>query len=135
MASHRGMDGSLKIIATGGSLSANIGELVSWTLNTSAAILEDTSLGDGTRTRKAGLLDWNASIDLHFDPDDASQDLLVEGAGILAHFEVNNSGGSEETNWEGNTICDSVSWAVNLDGLVSATANLQGNGTLTKTDA
>lgn len=136
MATYRGMDGTVKAVATGGTPSTALGEMTGYTLNITTTLLEDTAAGDASRTRKAGLKDWSASVELHFDPDDAIADLLVEGAAVKCEFEVNETDGStEQANWSGECLVESISISSAIDGLVTYSANLQGNGTLTRTDA
>ena len=133
MATYRGLDGQLLVDTVGGTPAA-VGELVSWNLTTSATMIEDTAIGAATRTRKAGLKDWSASAELHFDPGDAKQDLLTDGASVDCVFLLRTTSPAEVVRWSGSAVVESLAIAVELDGIVAASVSLQRSGNLTRAD-
>ena len=73
MATHTGSEGTIKIGTD------TLGELRSYTLETTGATIESSNMGTTARTYKAGLKAWSGSASLFFDETDAGQLLLVLG--------------------------------------------------------
>ena len=61
MATHTGSEGLIKIGTD------TLGELRSYSLETTGDTIEDTSMGDSTRTYKSGLTAWSGTASLYFD--------------------------------------------------------------------
>ena len=76
MATHTGSEGTIKVSTT------VVGELRSYTLEQTADTIEDTSMGDTSRSYKSALKGWSGSASLFFDEADAGQLLLVLGTEI-----------------------------------------------------
>lgn len=83
------------------------------TLNYSAELLDDTAMGDTTRSRKGGLKDWSA--DLEFYADEASAKVqqtffaAVGGTATLIIRPVNTGGvGATNPNYTGTGIVESI---------------------------
>ena len=67
MATHTGSEGLIKIA------NDTLGELRSYSLETTGDTIEDTSMGDSARTYKAGLTAWSGTASLYFDEADTAQ--------------------------------------------------------------
>lgn len=83
------------------------------TLNYSAEMLDDTAMGDTTRSRKGGLKDWNASVEFYADEASAKvQATLFPKVGTTGTLIVRpvNTGGVSATNpnYTGTGILESL---------------------------
>ena len=97
MATHTGSEGLIKIGAN------TLGELRSYSLETTGDTIEDTSMGDSARTYKAGLTAWSGTASLYMDEADTAQIALVVGAEITikVYFEGATAG---DKYYEGTAI-------------------------------
>jgi len=76
MATHTGSEGTIKIG------SDVLGELRSFSLESSAETIEDTSMGDTARTYKVGLTAFSGTASVFFDETDTAQGNVDAGASI-----------------------------------------------------
>lgn len=130
MATYRGQDGIIKAVTTGGAV-AEVAEVKSWTLDTAAAMLEDSAIGDSWRTNKPGLKSFTMSVEAHWDADDTAQADFVEGDTI--DFELFPEGDTAGNNtFTGSAIVESVSVSTELESVVAVTFNCTGTGELTR---
>ena len=124
MATHTGSEGLIKVSST------TVGELRSYTLEQTSDTIEDTSLGDSTRTYKTGLKGFSGSASLFFDEADAGQILLVVGGSItIKVFPEGASSGDKY--YEGSAIVTAYNISASFDGLVEAEMTFTGTGALT----
>lgn len=130
MATITGKSGIIKAVTTGGSI-ANVGEVQSYTLNSSADSIEDTAMGDSARTYKAGLKNHTLSIEARFDDTDSAQEDLQAGETI--DWEVHPEGtGVGTVSYSGTGVVTSSSFNATFDGLVEASFEVQVSGDYTK---
>ena len=123
MATHTGSEGVIKIGST------LLGELRSYTLENTADTIEDTSMGDASRTYKVGLKGFSGSASLFFDELDAGQILIVVGSEIaIKVFPEGASSGDKF--YEGNAIVTGYNISASFDGMVEAEMTFTGTGTL-----
>jgi len=123
MATHTGSEGVIKISST------VIGELRSYTLENTSDTIEDTSMGDASRTYKVGLKGFSGSASLFFDELDAGQILIVVGSEIaIKVFPEGASSGDKF--YEGNAIVTGYNISASFDGMVEAEMTFTGTGTL-----
>jgi hypothetical protein len=127
MATYKGSDG---VVTIGGS---TVGEIRSFSVEESADTIEDTAMGDTSRSYKSSLKSFTASIDALFDNDDSGQDALTIGSEVACVF---RSQGTGSTNMErsGTGIVTGVSINQSYDGLVETSFTLQGTGALAIAD-
>ena len=124
MATHTGSEGLVKISST------TIGELRSYTLENTADTIEDTQMGDASRTFKVGLKGFSGSASLFFDEADAGQLLIVVGTEIaIKVFPEGASSGDKF--YEGNAVVTAYNISASFDGMVEAELTFTGTGTLT----
>ncbi len=124
MATHTGSEGLIKISST------TIGELRSYTLENTADTIEDTQMGDASRTYKVGLKGFSGSASLFFDEADAGQLLIVVGTEIaIKVFPEGASSGDKF--YEGNAVVTAYNISASFDGMVEAELTFTGTGTLT----
>ena len=121
---HHGKEGVLKAGST------VIGGVTGFTIDTTADVVEDTSLGNSAKTYLAGRTAFSGSIDMHYDEGDTAQETLDVGATIAFTLlpEGNTSG---DQSFAGSGIITSMSVGVSLDGVSTRSVAFQGTGALT----
>jgi len=123
MATHTGSEGLIKIA------NDTLGELRSYSLETTGDTIEDTSMGDSARTYKSGLTAWSGTASLYFDEADTAQTALTVGSSITikVYFEGQASG---DKFYEGSAIVTGKSVSASFDGLVESEISFTGTGAL-----
>jgi len=121
---HHGKEGVVKAGST------VIGGVTGYTIDTTADVVEDTSLGNSAKTYMAGRTAFSGSIDMHYDEGDTAQETLDVGATIAFTLlpEGNTSG---DQSFAGSGIVTSMSVGVSLDGVSTRSVAFQGTGALT----
>lgn len=133
MATHTGSEGTVKTAAKDGTVAA-VGEIRSYTLESSAEVIEDTTMGNSDRTYKVGLKTFTGSIDCYFDETDTEQLRLDVGTEI--EFEVYPEGDTTgDTYYGGEAIVTGRTITGSFDGMVEMTVTVQGTGALTESTA
>ena len=124
MATHHGKEG---VVTVGGT---EMGEVTSFTLETTGDVVEDTALSDGTKSFVAGRTSFSGTIEMHFDETDSQQETLLAGASISFVLlpEGNDSG---DASYSGTGIVTGMSINNSMDAIVSRTVTFQGTGALT----
>jgi predicted secreted protein len=124
MATHTGSEGTIKVATT------TVGELRSYTLEQTADTIEDTSMGDTSRSYKSALKGWSGSASLFFDEADAGQLLLVLGTSIA--LKVYPEGASSgDKYYYGDAIITGSNISASFDGMVEAEVTFTGTGAIT----
>jgi len=124
MATHTGSEGTIKVATT------TVGELRSYSLEQTADTIEDTQMGDTSRTYKSALKGWSGSASLFFDEADAGQLLLVLGTSIA--LKVYPEGASSgDKYYYGDAIITGSNISASFDGMVEAEVTFTGTGVLT----
>jgi len=130
MATATGSSGVVKIAVDGGQV-AVVGEVRSFSIETSADTIEDSVVGDSARTYKAGLESSTVSIECYWDGSDAPQ-LVLDGRADI-DFEIYPTGtGSGEKYYSGGGIVTSKSINTSFDGMVEASFSIQVSGAVTE---
>ena len=133
MATKTGASGVVKVQVSGTTV-AVVGEVRSFTFDGSADTIEDSVMGDSTRTYKQGLKTNTVSLDVYWDDADAQQLILDEGVDI--DFEIYPTGtGTGEKYYSGGGIVTSRSISAAFDGMVEASFNIQCSGAVTEATA
>jgi predicted secreted protein len=124
MATHTGSEGTIKVATT------TVGELRSYSLEQTADTIEDTQMGDTSRSYKSALKGWSGSASLFFDEADAGQLLLVLGTEIA--LKVYPEGASSgDKYYYGQAIITGSNISASFDGMVEAEVTFTGTGLLT----
>ena len=124
MAVHHGKEGE---VAVGGTA---VGELTSFTLETTGDVVEDTQMSDGAKSFIAGRTSFSGTLEMHFDETDSGQTALTAGASVT--FKLLPEGSSSgDRKFEGAGIVTGMSVSQPLDGIVSRTVTFQGTDALT----
>ena len=124
MAVHHGKEGE---VAVGGTA---VGELTSFTLETTGDVVESTQMSDGAKSFIAGRTSFSGTLEMHFDETDSGQTALTAGASVT--FKLLPEGSSSgDRKFEGAGIVTGMSVSQPLDGIVSRTVTFQGTDALT----
>ena len=124
MATHHGKEG---VVTAGGTA---VGELTSFTLETTGDVVEDTALTDATKSFVAGRTSFSGTLEMHFDETDTPQTTLVAGASI-AFILLPEGNASGDRSFSGTGIVTGMSVNNSMDAIVSRTVTFQGTGALT----
>tara|TARA_R100001377_G_scaffold85_2_gene119 strand:- start:4331 stop:4717 length:387 start_codon:yes stop_codon:yes gene_type:complete len=121
---HHGKEGVIKCG------SAVLGGITGFTIDTTADVVEDSSLSNSAKTYMAGRTAFSGSVEMHYDEGDAPQETLDVGATIAFTLlpEGNSSG---DQSLAGSGIISSMSIGVSLDGISTRSVAFQGTGALT----
>lgn len=122
MANHLGREGVVKLSST------TIGELRNYALAQSSDVVEDSTIGDTFRTRRATLKTWSVTGDLYWDLNDAGQVLLTIGSSVTVNLYP--SGTTSATYYSGGGIVTKFDVNAAFDGMVDGSIAIEGNGTL-----
>ena len=124
MAVHHGKEGE---VAVGGTA---VGELTSFTLETTGDVVESTQMSDGAKSFIAGRTSFSGTLEMHFDETDSGQTSLTAGASVT--FKLLPEGSSSgDRKFEGAGIITGMSVSQPLDGIVSRSVTFQGTDALT----
>ena len=125
MATHHGKEG---VVTAGGTA---LGEVTSFTIETTGDVVEDTQLSDATKSFLAGRTSFSGSLEMNYDESDAQQETLTAGSSISFVLlpEGNTSG---DQSFTGTGIVTGMSINNAMDAVVSRSVTFQGTGALTK---
>ena len=124
MAVHHGKEGEVAIGGTG------VGELTSFTLETTGDVVESTQMSDSAKSFIAGRTSFSGSLEMHFDEADSVQTQLTVGSSIT--FKLLPEGSSAgDRKFEGASVITGMSVSQPLDGIVARSVTFQGTGALT----
>jgi len=124
MATHHGKEG---VVTAGGS---GVGELTSFTLETTGDVVEDTALTDATKSFVAGRTSFSGTLEMHFDETDSPQTSLTAGSSI-AFILLPEGNASGDRSFSGTGIVTGMSVNNSMDAIISRTVTFQGTGALT----
>ena len=124
MATHPGKEG---VVTAGGTA---VGELTSFTLETTGDVVEDTALTDATKSFVAGRTSFSGTLEMHFDETDSPQTSLVAGASI-SFILLPEGNASGDRSFSGTGIVTGMSVNNSMDAIISRTVTFQGTGALT----
>jgi hypothetical protein len=127
MATFTGSDG---VILVG---TDQVAEVRSYSIDETMDTLEDTAMGDTSRTYKTSLKSFSGSADVFFDDTDTSgQGALTVGSEVTLNvqFEGNTAGDHKLT---GTVLITGRTISASFDGMVEASISFQGTGALTET--
>ena len=125
MATHFGKEG---VVTAGGT---GIGELTSYTLETTADVVEDTQLSDATKSFVTGRTSFSGTLDMSYDETDSPQQTLTAGTTIAFILAPEGNASGDET-FTGSGIVTGMSVNVTLDGITTRSVTFQGTGTLSR---
>ena len=127
MATHLGKEGTVQVGSNA------IAEIRSFSIDETIDVVEDTSMGDSSKTYLASIKDFSGTVDVLYDETDTNgQTALSLGSSVTLNFapEGTDSGDVKLT---GTAIVTGKSVTSSFDGLVESTITVQGTGGLTTT--
>ena len=127
MATHLGKEGTVQVGSNA------IAEIRGFSIDETIDTVEDTSMGDSSKTYLASIKDFSGSVDVLYDETDTNgQTALSFGSSVTLNFapEGTDSGDVKLT---GTAIVTGKSVTSSFDGLVESTITVQGTGGLTTT--
>ena len=123
MATHTGSEGLIKVGTD------TVGELRSFSLETTADTIESSNMGTTARTYKAGLTAWSGSASLFWDELDTGQLALALGTEIVIKVYPEGATAGDKY-YTGSAIVTAKSVSASFDGLVESSISFQGTGAL-----
>lgn len=127
MATHTGSEGLLKVGAN------TVAEVRSYTISETGDTIEDTSMGDASRTYKTGLKTWTASVEAFWDETDTTgQGALDVGSSVTLNVYPEGSS-TGDVYYTGTALVTGKTINGTFDGMVEASFTLQGTGALSET--
>ena len=125
MATHHGKEG---VVTAGGTA---VGELTSFTLETTADVVEDTALSDATKSFVTGRTSFSGTLEMSYDETDSPQQTLTAGTTIAFILAPEGNASGDET-FTGSGIVTGMSVNVSLDGITTRSVTFQGTGALSR---
>jgi|TARA_A100000172_G_scaffold80448_1_gene70039 hypothetical protein len=125
MATHHGKEG---VVKAGGTA---VGELTSFTIETTGDVVEDTQLSDATKSFVAGRTSFSGSLEMHYDESDSPQETLSAGSSI-SFVLLPEGDTSGDQSFTGTGIVTGMSINNAMDAVVSRSITFQGTGALAK---
>ncbi len=127
MATHKGNDGSIEVAGSG-----TVGEVKSFSIETSAGTAETTTMGSYAATHVPTITSWTASVDVLFDPADTDGQVALQVGidEVAVKFQMNGTA-TGDTYYSGNALVTGHSRNSSYDGMIEASISLQGTGVLT----
>jgi hypothetical protein len=127
MATHLGKEGTVQVGSN------SIAEIRSFSIDEVIDVVEDTSMGDSSKTYLASIKDFSGSVDVLFDETDTNgQTALAVGSSVTLNFAPEGTA-SGDVKLTGTAIVTGKSINSSFDGLVEASISIQGSGGLTTT--
>jgi len=127
MANHTGSSGEVKVGTN------SVAEVRSFTLNTTAELLEDTALTDTSKTYQVGKKGATASVECFWDETDTNgQIALAEGQSVTLNLYPEGTG-SGDYYYTGTFLVTGNSVSVPTDGIIEATFDATLTGALSRT--
>jgi len=128
MATHTGSEGTVHFGANA------IAEIRSFTIDQTGDTVEDTTMGDTSRTYIKTLKTFSGSVDVFWDETDTNGQLSMEvhDEGTINVYPEGNSSG--DNYYTGNIIVTGFNITSSFDGMVEASISFQGTGALTRGD-
>jgi len=125
MANHKGSEGVVKVGSN------TISEVRDWSIEETADVIEDTSMGDSARTKKVGLTSASGSLTAYWDETDTNgQEAMTIGASVTLNLYPEGSANAS-TYATCTAILTSVGVSASFDGMVERTFSFDVNGAVT----
>ena len=127
MATHKGSEGTVKSGANA------IAEIRSYTITETADVLEDTTMGDASRTYLASLKTFSGSIECFWYETDTNGQLSLDPGSTVTINIYPEGSTSGDTYYTGSVIVTEKTVTASFDGMVEASFSVQCSGAVTET--
>lgn len=125
MANHSGSEGTVHVGTNA------VAEIRSYSITQTSDTIEDTSMGDTSRTYKPSLKSFSGSVDVFWDESDTTgQGALTVGSEVTIKFYPEGST-SGDAYLYGSAIVTGKTINASYDGMVESSITIQGTGALT----
>ena len=125
MSTHLGKEGTVQVGSNA------IAEIRGFSIDETIDTVEDTSMGDSSKTYLASIKDFSGSVDVLYDETDTNgQTALSVGSSVTLNFAPEGTA-SGDVKLTGTAIVTGKSVTSSFDGLVESTISVQGTGGLT----
>jgi len=126
MANHTGVSGLVKVGSN------TIAEVRSFSIDTTAEVIEDTTLTDASRSYQVGKKGATATVDCWWDETDTNgQIAIIEGSQVALNLYPEGAD-SGDYYYSGTFIIGSNSVSIPTDGIIEASFNATMTGALTR---
>ena len=126
MANHTGVSGIVKVGSN------TVAELRSFTIDTTAELIEDTTLTDSSRTYQVGKKGATVSAECWWDETDTNgQIAIIEGSQVALNLYPEGAD-SGDYYFSGTWLIGSNSVSIPTDGIIEASFNATLTGALTR---
>jgi hypothetical protein len=126
MATVKGNGGTIKV---GSDAIAN---LRSYSIETSAATAETTTMGSSVATHVATITSWTGSCDVFYDPTDTNGQVALQPGNIVTiKFTPDDTSGASDVDYSGSVVVTGHNKTASFDGVIEASLSFQGTGPLT----
>ena len=125
MANHKGSEGYVKVGSN------TVSEVRDWSLTISSDTVEDTTMGDSSRTYKPSLTSASGSVTCYWDETDTTgQGAMAAGSEVTLNLYPEGAD-SGDTYYTMSAIITEEGASASFDGMVEATFSFQANGAVT----
>ena len=125
MATHLGKEGTVQVGSNA------IAEIRGFSIDEQIDTVEDTSMGDSSKSYLASIKDFSGSVDVLYDETDTNgQTALSVGSSVTLNFAPEGTA-SGDVKLTGTAIVTGKSITSSFDGLVESSITIQGTGGLT----
>ena len=124
MANHQGSEGTVHIGTDA------ISEIKSYNVNESMNVIDDSNIGDSSKTFRVGSTEWDGSVDVFWDELDTAQIAMTTGASVTVKFYPEGTTTGDKY-YTGTALVTGISRSASVDGMVDASYSLKGTGALT----
>ena len=126
MATVKGNGGTIKV---GSDAIAN---LRSYSIETSAATAETTTMGSSVATHVATITSWTGSGDVFYDPTDTNGQVALQPGNIVTiKFTPDDPSANTDVDYSGSVVVTGHNKTASFDGVIEASLSFQGTGPLT----
>ena len=126
MATHTGVSGLVKVGT------ATVAEVRSFTLDTTAELLEDTALTDTSKTFQVGKKGATASIECFWDETDSNGQIAIAEGSQVTLYLYPEGADSGDYYFGGTWLVTANSTSTPTDGMIEATFSATLTGALTR---
>lgn len=125
MANHKGSEGVVKVGSN------TVAEVRDWSLEETADVIEDTSMGDAARTKQAGLTSASGSVNCYWDETDTTgQGAMTVGSSVTMNLYPEGAT-TGDTYAACTAIITSASKTASFDGMVESSFSFEVTGAVT----
>lgn len=129
MANHKGSEGTVHIGTNA------VAEIRSYNLNETMNTIDDTTIGDASKTFQVGTKEWDGSVDVFWDETDTNgQVAMTIGSSVTIKFYPEGAT-TGDTYYHGTALVTSIGRSASTDGMVEASFGVKGTGALTAATA